>query len=571
MSNISKKIKDIDTNLMQKLLDFLIFDKPCNIGMSDYIMSYSLCNELIRGTSSQPINEMYNYIQSTILQFLQTSYRKLQAENKENFTFALNKEIDKIKIFCFWLERIFQSLSKIKDIRITHFVLDSTRKCLLLPLHSILFENLNNDINNDRDGKSVDRNIIRNIIFILEQCEIEEPIIVKIDDGINFQGKEKTSAITSLTDNNKIKLFSLSSKILLKEWISTQVASVKKYSLNKASKDIQIYNASEYIASTLKYCLDEDERKSFYFPVELHPILDKYNYHHLITQTNERIKNMEQSGLHVMFDNDKQDDLKNVYQLYIRAPENLESIKEVLKVSITKKGEEIYNNKDIARDPLKFIPSLIKLKLDYDYLVTNCFNDDYKIIDTKLKAFQKFMNKEHYSKQISNYCDYLMKIGFKGKNDDQIEEELKKIMNIFRCINNKMHFQLEYVKKISERMLTNRTVSMIAERNMISKLKAEQGVTYVSRMSNILEDLDRSKNIIDKFRQQKHQGVIDGIQFNSQILQSGAWEIDSTREFNFALKLYSPMLEKCKKTFEDFYRNVHNSHKLRWVYGAVSH
>ena len=80
---------------------------------------------------------------------------------------------------------------------------------------------------------------------------------------------------------------------------------------------------------------------------------------------------------------------------------------------------------------------------------------------------------------------FLMKMELKGKNDDQIEDYLQDVINIFRCVTNKVVFQYEYVKKLSERMLNKKTVSIVAEKNLISKLKAEQGVTYVNRFSSI--------------------------------------------------------------------------------------
>lgn len=54
------------------------------------------------------------------------------------------------------------------------------------------------------------------------------------------------------------------------------------------------------------------------------------------------------------------------------------------------------------------------------------------------------MNKEFYAKQIANFCDYEMKIGIKGNNEQQTEEKLNNIINLFRCLNNKLVFQVEY-------------------------------------------------------------------------------------------------------------------------------
>jgi hypothetical protein len=115
------------------------------------------------------------------------------------------------------------------------------------------------------------------------------------------------------------------------------------------------------------------------------------------------------------------------------------------------------------------------------------------------------MSKEQYPKHLANFCDYEMKSGIKGQNELQTEEKLNNIINIFKCLNNKLIFQIEYAKKLSDRLLANRSQSIVAEKTLISKLKAEAGVTYVSRMTNMLQDLDNSKNIMDAFKNKSHR------------------------------------------------------------------
>ena len=90
------------------------------------------------------------------------------------------------------------------------------------------------------------------------------------------------------------------------------------------------------------------------------------------------------------------------------------------------------------------MPELIKLKKDMDNLVENSFFNHILFQDTKNKAFSYFMNKEFYAKQLANFCDYEMKIGIKGNSDIQIEEKLLNVINVFKCLNNKLAFQVEY-------------------------------------------------------------------------------------------------------------------------------
>jgi hypothetical protein len=98
-----------------------------------------------------------------------------------------------------------------------------------------------------------------------------------------------------------------------------------------------------------------------------------------------------------------------------------------------------------------------------------------------------------------------MKVGVKGLNEKAMEEKLTDIINLFRCLNNKLVFQLEYSKKLSDRLIQGKTQSIIAEKMFISKLKSEAGVTYVNKMTNMMQDLETSRVEMDLFRNQKHR------------------------------------------------------------------
>ena len=176
------------------------------------------------------------------------------------------------------------------------------------------------------------------------------------------------------------------------------------------------------------------------------------------------------------------------------------------------------------------------------------------------------MNKEFYAKQLANFCDYEMKIGIKGNSESQIDEKLTNIINVFKCLNNKLAFQLEYAKKLSERLITGRSQSLIAEKNLIVKLKAEAGVAYVNKMTSMLQDLETSRTEMDLFRQQSHRGSPNGVVFSVQVLQNGAWEIEKTKFDKIEIPKF---LEKCFEEFNNFYIGRHKNHKLSWAYGLV--
>ena len=215
----------------------------------------------------------------------------------------------------------------------------------------------------------------------------------------------------------------------------------------------------------------------------------------------------------------------------------------------------------------EFIPKLIALKIQMDNLVEFSFLNHILFQDTKNKAFSYFMNKEFYAKQLANFCDYEMKIGIKGNSESQIDDKLCNIINVFKCLNNKLAFQLEYAKKLSDRLITGRTQSLIAEKNLITKLKSEAGVAYVNKMTSMMQDLDSSRTEMDLFRQQSHRGSPNGVYFTVQVFQNGAWEIEKTKFDKIEIPRF---LDKCLEDFNSFYIGRHKNHKLTWAYGLVN-
>lgn len=200
---------------------------------------------------------------------------------------------------------------------------------------------------------------------------------------------------------------------------------------------------------------------------------------------------------------------------------------------------------------------MIKLKNNFDILIEKCFKNHILFQDAKNRAFSHLMSKEHYSKQLANFCDYEMKIGIKGADSSKIDEKIDDIMNIFKCLNNKMIFQFDYTKKLSDRLLANKTISLDAEKKLITKLKVEQGVSYVSKLTTMMDDLENTSNIMDLYRTQDNKNI-----FIAQILQNGAWEIEKSKFEKFCI---TSSMKSMISSFEAFYYKKFKSHKLYWA------
>ncbi len=336
-----------------------------------------------------------------------------------------------------------------------------------------------------------------------------------------------------------------------------------KFAKDKANSDIHNMSAPEYVLSQLKYLDEETVRQSEYINQKYHSKINEINYKYLIGENAKQLSLMG-TGIPYMFTTKRNEELTKTFKLFKLYPESLTVITEDFQPYIKKRGDEISQNKEISKDPKKFIPELIKLKKEMDSLVAECFENHPQFQDKKNKAFSLFMNKEFYAKQLSNFTDFCMKNGFKGKSQEEIESTLNDIIGLYKCLNSKLVFQLETNKKMSDRLIKNLSLSTNTEKNFISKLKQESGVTYVSKMMEMMNDLEKNKKEIDSYKVSPSKGMPNGIKFNIQVISQSAWEINKKSMEKMELPKF---LETCKEDFENYYLKKHSGQKLIWCLG----
>lgn len=57
------------------------------------------------------------------------------------------------------------------------------------------------------------------------------------------------------------------------------------------------------------------------------------------------------TGIKEMFVNKKEEELKDIYELFSKNVKTFETVTSIMGPYIKERGEVIYNNKDLARDP----------------------------------------------------------------------------------------------------------------------------------------------------------------------------------------------------------------------------
>ena len=230
---------------------------------------------------------------------------------------------------------------------------------------------------------------------------------------------------------------------------------------------------------------------------------------------------------------------------------------------IIKRGNEIFNNKEVSKDPKKFIPQLINLNKEMDNIVIYCFSNNIIYQQTKFSSFNKFMEKSIYAKQLSNYIDFCMRVGFKGKTKEEINDILDDIIQLFKYLTAQLLFQSETDNKMSNRLIKNSSLSENYEKMFISKLKLEKGLTFVNQKNKMIEDLEQNKKDVEEYKKTESKGLPNGIKFNVRVITQGAWYINKNDLETMKIPKF---LRTCIDDFEAFYlRN--NEKKLIWCLG----
>ena len=546
--------KEVEKEMIRGILEYVRNGTFPNNSPNSYMNAYTIVQTMADLGDVESEN-LFNYHNSTIQGYIEDCYKIISRESSAQFIDTFIKLTDNINFLIYWMSRIFTYLdrfyTKAKNKNsLCQNAIGLYKTFFFDKIEDTIFKEVNKLIKEDRNCNIESRPKIKIILKILYDIDLSNPKIVKENNKLFWipeNGTENRNE-TPYQDRWYDKYFK---------------NDTIRYSKEKGSSDIHNMSAPEYILSQLKFISEENIRKKEYINSKYHSKINDINYKFLIGENSIELSKMD-TGIPYMFQTKRNEELTKTFELFKLYPDSLSVITDAFMPYIKKRGEEINQNKEVTKDPKKFIPQLIALKKEMDNLVAVCFENHPMFQDKKNKAFSQFMIKEHYAKQLSNYTDFCMRNGFKGKSQEEIENILNDIIGLFKCLNSKLVFQIEANKKMSDRLIKNVSLSLNTEKNFISKLKQESGVTYVSKMMEMMNDLDKNRKEIDKYKDSPSKGAPNGIKFNIQIISQSAWEVNK----NSMPKLELPnFLSCCLDDFTTFYLKNHSGQKLIWCLG----
>jgi len=274
-----------------------------------------------------------------------------------------------------------------------------------------------------------------------------------------------------------------------------------------------------------------------------------------------RLIHMENSGLVNMIGDDKYEDLSRMYNLFRRVNGGLSQIGEVVTSYIRDYGKQLVTDPERLKNPVEFVQRLLDEKDKFDRIINLAFSNDKLFQKDLNSSFEFFINLNPRSPEyISLFLDDKFQNGLKGISEDVVEITLKKVMVLFRYLQEKDVFEKYYKQHLAKRLLSRKTDYDDAERSLIAKLKTECGYKFTAKLERMLTDMKTSLDPMKSFYASHPElGDADGATLTVQVLTAGSWPTQSSVTCNIPTE----MIVLCEK-FLLYYLSNHTDRKLSW-------
>jgi cullin 3 len=445
-------------------------------------------------------------------------------------------------------------------------LVDAPQFTLLSLLEYILLDT----ISMERNGEVIDRPLVRACCYMLE--------------GLYENANEDETTKLYLTSFEP-KFLEASREFYFKEG--------KQYLANA--------DAGSFCAQAHKRLKEEEQRCqatiSNITETKIKAVVDK----EFISAHIKDVINMEGTGVRNMLDNDKVEDLRNVFDLISRVDVRKVALKEAVQKRIVDIGTEINKTaqltlstkqpKPVAEKPsdskpqekgvnqqtqaaLDWVAQVLQLKSKYDTLWEVAFRKDATLEKALETAFQDFIAANDRSPEhVSLYLDEYLKRGIKDKSEAEVDAVLDKGILLLQYLASIDQFETYYRKHLAKRLLMKRSVSRDMERQMLSKMKLKLGSNITQKLEGMIRDMELSDSLGSDYKQYVSDLGSDDekrVDIDARVLTTNQWPFESlSRAGDDGDKTgncnYPASVEKTKQLYSRFYLNKHVGRKLTWA------
>jgi len=479
----------------------------CRHGMAEQV--YAQLRELVEG-----------HTRDMVQQFLGESMDKLIFMKKMNEAWSGHcQQIIMVRSIFLFLDRTYV-LQQPGVLSIWDLGLDTFRRHILT--HQLVqtrtVEGILMLIEQERHGDMVDRGLLKSLLRMLADLQIYQEAFEK--------------------------------KFLL--------ATEKLYSA-EGQRLIQDLPVPGYLAHTEKRMKEEQERLLHYLDSSskwqlIHCVEKQLLAHHL--------NSILTKGLDMLLEEDRTEDLQLMYNLLGRVKDGQNELCSKMAEYVKKRGKVIVINPEKDKT---MVQELLDFKAKLDRIVTNCFMNNDKFAVALKDSFESFINTRQNkpAEMIAKFVDSKLRAGNKESSEEELEKLLDKIMVIFRFIHGKDVFEAFYKKDLAKRLLVGKSASVDSEKSMLSKLKAECGAGFTSKLEGMFKDMELSRDVNVAFKQHMQhlqtEGDREKIDLTVSVLSMAFWPTYTVTETH--LPSYMTMYQE---VFNKFYQGKYSGRKLTW-------
>jgi len=318
-----------------------------------------------------------------------------------------------------------------------------------------------------------------------------------------------------------------------------------------------------YLAHAEKRLKEENERLLHYLDQSskwqlIHSVEKQLLAQHLSSILNK--------GLDFLLEENRIEDLQLMYNLLGRVKNGQAELCSKMSEYVKKRGKVTVINPEKDKT---MVQELLDFKEKLDNILKKCFRSNDKFVTSLKDAFESFINQRQNkpAEMIAKFVDSKLRAGNKESSEEELEKLLDKIMVIFRFIHGKDVFEAFYKKDLAKRLLVGKSASVDSEKSMLSKLKAECGAGFTSKLEGMFKDMELSRDINSAFKQHvshltENDGSLlasDRIDLTVSVLSMAFWPTYPVMNI-----LIPPYMMKYQDIFYKFYQGKYSGRKLQW-------
>lgn len=259
------------------------------------------------------------------------------------------------------------------------------------------------------------------------------------------------------------------------------------------------------------------------------------------------------SGYTAMLRAHRLEDLVRIAALFLRVPACYDLLREGMGRFIAAEGAHLLGSEEVQQ----VVQRILDLKAKFDAIIAQAFRGDKRFLKTLKDSFEAFINRDHRcAAQLASYLDERLR-GAQAEAEAEAEKQLDAALTIFRYLADKDVFENFYRKLLSRRLLGNKSASEEVERSMISRLKAECGYQFTSKLEGMLLDMKMSKAA-------DYRPATSSLELEVVLLTTGYWPLPASPP---QCRLPAP-ITAAMTAFRVLYAERNSGRKLSWLHSV---